>query len=139
MNINAANYHSEAVLHMRSVPPNADGTIGVMLTPDMPEWKAWLAYFWGKRFDPQAAFMQSRGKSGYMVPCRNPADFDPDVGVARQTYAERIHVGEVRREDLSRHSSQMTIGEREAVLARLGRLNPLLGKWKADDAEQVAA
>lgn len=93
--ITIANYIEEGLLKMKSVPPNPDGTIGVMLMPDMPEWKTWLAYFYGKRMDKKAAFMRSRREKGYMVPCRNPADFDSDIGKAREEYAYRLHMGEI--------------------------------------------
>ena len=93
--ITIANYVEEGLLKMKSVPPNPDGTLGFMVFPAMPEWKSWLAYFYGKRFDKKASFMRSRGDSGFMVPCRDPAGFDPDIGRAREEYAFRLHRGEI--------------------------------------------
>jgi hypothetical protein len=115
--INEGNYADEALLAMKSRPPNADGTIGVTIKPDMPEWNAWQAYFLGKRMDNRASFMRSRGKAGYMVPCRNPGDFDYEVGAARQEYALRVHRGEVPKPDTSRHSREIPFSERDAMAA----------------------
>lgn len=67
----------EAILFMRSRPRNADGTIGFTVMPDTPEWTAWQAYFRANNMNRQRNFMRSRGKQGYMVPCRNPSEFDP--------------------------------------------------------------
>lgn len=131
--INDANYVDEAVLKMKSVPANPDGTIGFSVLPHMPEWRAWRAYFYGKRMDHRASFMATR-RDGYMVPCRNPADFDPDIARVREEYAFRVHRGEVDEETRTgRLSSEMTPAERMAVLRRLGEINPLLGRYRADD------
>jgi hypothetical protein len=124
--INEGNYADEALLAMKSRPKNEDGTIGVTITPDMPEWNAWQAYFLGKRMDRRASFMRSRGKSGYMVPCRNPGDFDFDVAMARQEYARRIRDGEIPAPDTSRKAHEIPYDERcrmadelKAIFARV--------------------
>lgn len=109
--INEANYAEEALLTMKSRPPNEDGTIGVTITPDMPEWAAWHAYFLGKRMDVRASFMQTR-KAGYMVPCRNPGDFDPEAASVRQEYSFRMHRGEIPRPDTSRRAQEIPYEER---------------------------
>jgi len=67
----------EAILFMRSRPRNPDGTIGFSVVPETPEWTAWQAYFRSNGMRRQASFMRLRGTAGYMVPCRNPSDFDP--------------------------------------------------------------
>ena len=67
----------EAILFMRSRPKNKDGTIGFIVKPDMPEWKAWSMYFRAHRMHRQHSFMMSRQERGYMVPCANPSTFDP--------------------------------------------------------------
>lgn len=93
--ITNANYLEEGLLRMKSVPPNPDGTIGFTVTPGMPQWKPWLAYFYGKRMDVRASFMRSRADKGYMVPCKDPAEFDPEIGRVREEYAFRLHRGEI--------------------------------------------
>jgi len=124
--INEGNYAQEALLMMKSVPPNADGTIGFLVMPQMPEWRAWRAYFYGKRMDTRASFMATR-REGYMVPCRNPADFDHDIAKVREEYAFRVHRGEVDAETRTgRLSSEMTPDERQDVLNRLAAASPLL-------------
>lgn len=78
-----------AIVHMRSKPPNDDGTIGFMVEPGTVEWLAWEAYFEQTEVDDfgvirhlfpkQLANMRSRGGSRkpYMVPDRLPWMFDP--------------------------------------------------------------
>lgn len=134
------NYPDEALFVMKNRPPNPDGTIGLTITPAMPEWAAWYCYFLGKRMDRRASFMNSRAQAGYMVPCSRPEDFDPNgIAAARQQYALRRHNGEVPHPDTTRPSSMMTASERQDVLDRLARLHPdLFGKF-ARDAQQEAA
>lgn len=79
-----------AIVHMRSKPPNEDGTIGFMVEPGTTEWLAWEAYFEQtdvddmgivhERFPKQLAFMRSRAasKKAYMVPDQLPWMFDPE-------------------------------------------------------------
>lgn len=116
--ITEANYAEEALLAMKSRPPNIDGTIGFTVHPAMPEWRAWQAYFYGKHMDVRASFMRTRREQGYMVPCRNPGDFDGDIAQVRRTYAQRVKRGEVPEEVAEKTSSQMTPAEREVVLAK---------------------
>jgi hypothetical protein len=101
----------EAILFMKSRPPNADGTIGFMVFPHMREWDAWQAYFVSNGMDTRASFMRSRGDSGYMVPCQLPMQFDP-------TWKYRP----APKEDGPRLSSEMTQEQREFVIKKvLGR------------------
>lgn len=137
--INDGNYVDEAILRMKSVPMNPDGSIGFSVLPHMPEWRAWRAYFYGKRMDHRASFMATR-RDGYMVPCRNPADFDPDIAKVREEYAFRVHRGEVDEETRTgRLSSEMTLAERTDVLRRLGEINPMLGRYRAEADMKEAA
>lgn len=97
MKITGANYSfidqdgnvaGEAILFMRSRPPNADGTIGFMAEPGTREWLAWEAYFeqaepdelgvYRQLFPKQLEHMRSRAaaKKPYMVPARVPWQFD---------------------------------------------------------------
>lgn len=121
-NITEANYGDEALLAMKSRPPNADGTIGCTIFPDMPEWNAWQAYFLGKHMDRRASFMRSRGRSGYVVPCRNPGDFDFDVAEARKEYALRVHRGDIPKPDTSRKAHEIPYDERCEMADRLKAL-----------------
>lgn len=137
--INEGNYAQEALLMMKSVPPNADGTIGFLVMPQMPEWRAWRAYFYGKRMDVRASFMATR-RDGYMVPCRNPADFDHDIAKVREEYAFRVHRGEVDAETRTgRLSSEMTPAERQDVLNRLAAASPLLRHHATETTWKEAA
>lgn len=120
--ITEANYADEALLTMKSRPPNEDGTIGVTIRPDMPEWNVWQSYFLGKRMDGRASFMRTRGKSGYMVPCRNPADFDPDIAEVRQEYSFRMHRGEIPQPDRSRNWNEIPEHERAQMAETLKEL-----------------
>lgn len=124
-------YPDEALFYMKNRPPNADGSIGLTITPAMPEWAAWYCYFLGKRMDQRASFMNSRAMSGYMVPCSRPEDFDPNgIAEARQHYAWRRHNGEVPSPGTTKPSSMMTASERQDVLDRLAKLHPdLFGKF----------
>ena len=138
--ITEANYISEALLAMKSLPPNADGTIGMMITEKSPEWRAWRAYFYGKRMDNRASYMHTRREAGYMVPCKSPADFDPDIEAVRKEYAWRVHRGEVDEETRTgRLSSEMTPAERQDVLNRLGRISPMFAKFADDETQRQIA
>ena len=138
--ITEGNYADEALFAMKSRPPNADGTIGVTIPPDMPEWRAWLCYFLGKRMDVRASYMRNRGRNGYMVPCRNPGDFDTlGVQAARQEYTHRVHNGELRPEDTGKKSSEMTAAERQDVLNRLARVSPMFAKFAIVAQQEAAA
>lgn len=133
--ITEANYAEEALFRMKSVKPNPDKTIGVTITPESPLWRPWLCYFLGKRMDVRASYMRERGKNGYMVPCANPADFDPiGIDAARQTYAERARNGEFRAEDTGKPSSEMSPAERQDVLNRLARVSPMFRKFATEEA-----
>jgi len=133
--ITEANYAEEALFRMKSVKPNPDKTIGVTIAPDGPLWRPWLCYFLGKRMDVRASFMRSRGKLGYMVPCANPADFDPlGIDAARQTYAERARNGEFSGEDTGKPSSEMSPAERQNVLDRLSHVSPMLRRFATERA-----
>lgn len=98
MTVNGENYSfieeggkvgGQAVIHMRSKPPNDDGTIGYMAEPGTVEWLAWEAYFEQSKVDDlgiirpvfpkQLAFMRARAASRkpYHVPSRLPWLFDP--------------------------------------------------------------
>lgn len=137
--INDGNYPDEAILKMKSVPLNADGSIGFLVMPHMPEWRAWRAYFYGKRMDNRASFMATR-RDGYMVPCRNPADFDPDIVKVREEYAFRVHRGEVDEETRTgKLSSEMTPAERQDVLNRLAKVSPLLRQHATETTWKEAA
>lgn len=132
--ITEANYVSEAIIKMRSVAPNSDGTIGVTVQKGTPEWRAWRAYFYGKRMDHRALLMGVR--DAYMVPTKNPADFDPEIAKAREHYAYRVHRGEIDEETRTgRMSSDMTPKERQEVLNRLAREVPMFEKF-GDEATQ---
>lgn len=139
--ITQANYVEEGLLKMKSVPPNPDGTIGVMITGDMPEWKPWLAYFYGKRMDNRASYMRTRREKGYMVPCRNPADFDSEISKVREEYAFRLHRGEIPDEAKpGRMSWQMTGEEVEELLHTVRtsvKTPPKAHKYTAPDMREM--
>lgn len=135
--ITEANFVEEGLLKMKSVPPNADGTIGLMITEKSPEWRAWRAYFYGKNMDHRASFMSTRREAGYMVPCKNPADFDSDIDNVRKHYAWRVHRGEVDEETKTgRLSSEMTPKERQDVLNRLARVSPMFAKFADEETQR---
>ena len=138
MRITEANWQEEALLHMKSKPPNADGTIGFTVTPGDIEWRSWQAYFYGKHMDNRASFMRERGIKGYMLPCRNPGDFDPDIAEVRAEYQRRVKGGEVPEEVFDKTSSQMTPAEREAAIARVARINPMIARWMAQPQKEAA-
>jgi hypothetical protein len=135
MRITDANWQEEALLDMKRRPPNADGTIGFTMTPADIEWRSWLAYFYGKHMDHRAHFMRERGSRGYMVPCRNPGDFDPDIAEVRAEYQRRVRGGEVPEDVVDGPSSPE---KRAAVLARLAKSHPMLARF-AGEAMQDAA
>lgn len=138
--ITEANYVSAALLRMKSVPPNADGTIGYTITWASPEWRAWRAYFYGKGMDHRASFMNTRREVGYMVPCKSPTDFDPDIEAVRKHYAWRVHRGEIDDETRTgRLSSEMTPDERQAVLNRIAKEIPLLRSHATETTWKEAA
>jgi len=129
MRITGANYAfvdesgkvgGEALLHMRSKPPNEDGTIGFMVEPGTVEWLAWEAYFAQTQtddigvvsevFPKQLAHMRSRASSRkpYMVPDRLPWFFDPSFTADK-----------VKPKPLVRLSRDMTQEERNEMAERV--------------------
>jgi hypothetical protein len=97
----------EAILYMRSRPPNPDGTIGFMVRPEMREWQAWEAYFETNGMHRRLSLMRQQGKSGFMVPAQVPTMFDPSW---RYQPTQR---------DTPRTASEMSVAEREAIVARV--------------------
>jgi len=135
--ITEANYVGAALLRMKSVPPNADGTIGHTITEKSPEWRAWRAYFYGKGMDIRASYMHTRRETGYMVPCKSPADFDPDIEAVRKHYAWRVHRGEVDSETRTgRLASEMTPQERQDVLNRLALIHPMFAGYADEETQR---
>lgn len=133
MRITESNFYEEALIAMKSVPPNSDGMIGFTVTPSMPEWARWQAYFLGKRMDNRAANMRNRGQSGYMVPCRDPGNFDPDIAEVRVEYLRRVQVGEVPRPDTSRRAREIPFQERVAMVQDLANVGRRIAE-KSEDA-----
>lgn len=97
----------EAILYMKSRPPNPDGTIGFIVRRDMREWLAWEAYFETNGMTQQLAFMRTC-KDGYMVPAQLPMQFDPSWRYQPKPQKQ----GE-------RQSREMTAEERDEVIRRV--------------------
>lgn len=124
----------EAIFHMKSKVPNSDGTIGYMVQPGSPEWRAWDAYFsqterkrTGQvvpRFPVQLAHMRAKGAQNkpFHVPDQLPWLFDETFSPASVPQPKR-----------DRMSSEMTIEERNRMVARvLERINsPEFNEGKA--------
>jgi len=107
--IDAGNYPSEALLAMNSKPPNPDGTKGHTLEgSDTMAATLWRAYL--SDIGYPTGLMDERLKAGktYMVPCQSPMTFDPRWKPPR--------VSDIRR---PRMASEMTLAEREALVARV--------------------
>ena len=135
--ITEANYVSAALLRMKSVPPNADGTIGLTITETHKAWRPWRAYFYGKRMDHRASYMHTRREAGYMVPCEKPEDFDPDIEIVRKEYAWRLHRGEIDDETRTgRLASEMTPQERQDVLNRLALVHPMFSGYADEETQR---
>ena len=117
--VTGATYYDQAIGLMRSNPRNNNGTIGFTVGPGMKEWEPWLAYFEGKGWRSRASHMRTRGLRGYMVPCRSPSEFDPDIAEVRAEYANLVQTGKIRAPDRSRRAGELTEAERTSLADRL--------------------
>lgn len=109
----------EAILYMKSRPPNADGTIGFTAFPGTAEGDAWLAYFLGCGMDGRASAMRARAARGYMVPCAYPADFDPNIDAVRKAYRERVARREIDPDEwFPKPERLMTSEDRQQIVNR---------------------
>lgn len=75
--IDGGRVEGHAIFFMKSRKPNADGTLGFIVTPELPEWRQWERYFSDNRMHRNLSMMRSRGPAGYMVPHASPQVFDP--------------------------------------------------------------
>jgi hypothetical protein len=116
----------EAILFMRSQPKNPDGTIGFIAKVDQSDaaateafWR-WWSYFRSNGMARQLAVLESRAENGYMVPHADPRVFDPNWRPVR-----------LDRKEPAKLASQMTREERQRVIERVSKINPLLAKFIA--------